>query len=117
MLNCITVSFMSLLWSILLVAGLTAVFAAVLVQQMTAFVIDNHRTIDKGLFDSIVTEFGSVERATFTLFRGISGGDWTSYYSIVSATGVFNSILFILYIIFVWLCLANIITSVLLTKP
>lgn len=78
--------------------------------------MENHRTMSAASVDKIRKEFGSVERAVFTLFRGISGGDWTTYYEMVSATGGINSFIFIVYISVVWLSVTNIITSVFVEK-
>jgi len=116
MLNCVLGSFMSMFWSFFMLAGFTVIFAIVLVQQLTTFLLGHPVGKPASFYDDINTNFGSVESAIFTLFCGISGGDWTVYFAAVSETGWFNSAIFLCYVIFVWLSVTNIITSIFIDK-
>jgi len=86
MLNCVLGSFMSMFWSFFMLAGFTVIFAIVLVQQLTTFLLGHPVGKPASFYDDINTNFGSVESAIFTLFCGISGGDWTVYFAAVSET-------------------------------
>lgn len=116
MLNCVIGSFVSLFWSIYLLFCLSMLFATALVQQLTSYLVENRDTITLAQRESIRSSFGSVEQATFSLFRGISGSDWTIYYEIVSKTGWVNSIIFLTYVVIVWLSVTNIITCIFVEK-
>jgi len=108
-------SFMSLFWAFFLMLCFSLLFAIVLVQRLTTYVAEN-KLLPPPLLSKIFEDFGSVEVATFTLFKGISGGDWTTYYATVSSTGWINSVIFLIYISFIWLSVTNIITCIFVEK-
>jgi len=90
-------------------------FAAVLVQQMGAAVSEG--TLDVDLTVQILQRFGSVQKALLTLFECISGGeDWGPIYDLTTETSMLSSVCFLLYVLFVWLSLTNIITAMFVDK-
>jgi len=113
MLNCVMGSFTALMWGFVLLASLTIVFALMVTQQIASFLIENKN----GQQEPMLKSFGSVQRAMLTLFQCISGGrDWSDAYALVAQTGTLNTILFLFYILFIWLSLTNIITSIFVDK-
>jgi len=115
MLNCVMGSFAALFWSFVLIAGFSLIFAIVFVQQLASYLMESHVTPD--VEKSIKESFGSVQLAMVSLFQGISGGeDWGVYYKMIRPTGSFNSAVYMFYILFVWLSMTNIITSIFVDK-
>lgn len=117
MLTCVIGSLMSLFWAFFLILAFSVLFAIILVQHMTTYILDSSDdAVTDEFAQQIQTNFGSVQLATFTLFKGISGGDWTVYFAMVSQTGWFNAAVFMVYILFVWLSVTNIITCIFVEK-
>lgn len=114
MLTCIIGSIMSLFWAFFLIFALSVLFAIILVQHLATYLADANPA--QQISEQITQHFGSVQVATFTLFKGISGGDWTKYYDIVMQTGWFNATVFMIYILFVWLSVTNVITCIFVEK-
>jgi len=117
MLSCLMRSLASVMWSLILLALLTFMFAIALVQHLahTISLSNSGLSTDKRL--AIIEYFGSVEQATLTLFMSISGGmDWESSYNIIKHSGTFGSVMYICYIVFMWLSVTNIITSIFVDK-
>jgi len=64
-----------------------------------------------------MSRWGSVQDATFTLFKSTSGGnDWEAYYDLVNLAGPIPSTLFIFYIVFEVFAAVNIVTSMFVDK-
>jgi len=114
MLTCVIGSLMSLFWAFFLILCFSVLFAIILVQHLTTFLVEQQ--VSEDLQSNLNAHFGSVQIATFTLFKGISGGDWTKYFDIVTQTGWFNTVVFLMYILFVWLSVTNIITCIFVEK-
>jgi len=116
MLKCVLGSLVSLCWSFLLLGGFTFVFAIVFVQSCSTFINDGAQISDDNL-KKMRESFGSVQDALLTLFFAISGGaDWSDFYKTISLTGPLNAGIFLVYILFVWLSVTNIITSIFIDK-
>jgi len=65
----------------------------------------------------LLEQWGSVEAATFTLFKVTSGGkDWEESFDVVNLCGFVPSILFIFYIVFEVLAAVNIVTALFVDK-
>jgi len=117
MLRCILGSLVSLFWSFILLALCTVLFAIVLVQQFSAYLIANPNTVKDEFLWEANRQFGSVSLASVTLFKCISGGsDWGSPLDLVVQTGRFSTFTFMVYIILVWLALMNVIVSLFVEK-
>jgi len=108
-------SFMSLLWSFVLLAGISILFAIVAVQQLTSAL--NEGQLPKDQVEIIYERFGSVQEASLTLFKSISGGeDWGPIYDLISKAGITSSVCFMAYVLLIWMSITNIITSVFVDK-
>jgi len=115
MLACVLGSIMSLMWSFTLLGGLSLLFAAVMVQQMGVAVSESTVAVDQ--ISLVFQRFGSVQQALLTLFQCISGGeDWGPIYDLTTEAGMLSSACFLLYVLFVWLSLTNIITAIFVDK-
>jgi len=115
MLKCVLGSFISLIWSFILLGGISLLFAIVVVQQLTSAVVDGQLPADQ--IDIIYERFGSVQQASLTMLKSISGGeDWGPIYDSISKAGIMNSICFLVYVLFVWLSVTNIITAIFVDK-
>jgi len=114
-LKCVFGSFMSLLWSFVLLAGISILFAIVAVQQLTSAL--NEGQLPKDQVEIIYERFGSVQEASLTLFKSISGGeDWGPIYDLISKAGITSSVCFMAYVLLIWMSITNIITSVFVDK-
>lgn len=109
--KCVSGSLVSLFWSLVLLAGISLLFAAVLVQQMSTALAEG--VPDAAQTKLMYEKFGSVQRGLLSMFECISGGeDWGPIYSLASSAGLISSVCFLTYVFFVWLSLANIITAI-----
>jgi len=89
----------------------------VFVQQLSLFVIESASRITDKDKHKILEQFGSVQLALLSLFQGISGGqDWSEFYTTVNHAGPMISAVFIVYMLFIWLSVTNIITSLFVDK-
>jgi len=117
MLDCLMRSVASVMWSLILLALLTFMFAIALVQHLAHTMSSDDSGLSTNVRLAIIEYFGSVEQATLTLFMSISGGmDWESSYNIIKHSGTFGSVMYICYIVFMWLSVTNIITSIFVDK-
>jgi len=115
--TCIVGSAGSLFWSVVMLTGFAVIVSIVLVQHLTAFLIDNSETVDPDNRRNIEQYFGSVQASTLSLFKAMGGGnDWDFYVKELEKTGPFNTAIFIAFMLFVWLSMANIITSLYVEK-
>lgn len=111
MIRCVVGSLMSLVWSFVLLGGISLLFATVIVQQMSTVVAAG--TVNSKDLADMRREFGSVQKGLLTLFACISGGtDWAPIYTLVEKAGLLARICFLMYVFFVWLSLTNIITAI-----
>jgi len=105
------------MWSFILLALLTLMSAIALVQHLANTVSLSNSELSTDARRAIIENFGSVEQATLTLFMSISGGmDWEVSYKIINLSGTFGSVMYISYILFMWLSVTNIITSIFVDK-
>jgi len=117
MVKCIIGSLLSLTWCVFLLAGFTLAYAIFFGQQFAIFLTTEGPNLSPDQVLDIRENFGSVQIATFTLLKSISGGvNWGEVYPIIGSLGLANSLVFLSYIIMVWLSLSNIITSIFLDK-
>jgi len=115
MIHCVVGSFLALFWAIFLVFSFSLLFAIILVQSMTTFLVEQP-AISGDLLVKIQQTFGSVEKASLTLCHTISGGDWMTTYEIIAPTGWVNVLIFLSYFVIVWLSVTNIITCIFIDK-
>jgi len=114
-LNCIFGSFHSLMWSIILLGGISMLFAVFLVQLLTSALADGQLAATQ--IEGIHEQFSTVQQASLTLFKSISGGeDWGPIFDLISSCGVIPSVCFLVYMAFIWLSVTNIITAVFVDK-
>jgi len=115
MLQCVIGSLTTMFWSFVLLGGFALIFATLLVQQVGTAIYE--KGFDDELVSLLYTKFGSVATAFMTLFKCISGGeDWGDVYSLTQPIGPFCSANFLIYILFVWMSVTNIITAVFVDK-
>jgi len=87
------------------------------VQQMASLLQQNVASLSPGQVSKILDAFGSVEQAMLSLFMGISGGrDWEELYNLTKLAGEFCAFLFVSYMVFMWLSVTNVITSMFVEK-
>jgi len=114
-LKCVFGSFLSLMWSVVLLGGISTLFAILIVQQLTSAVAEDQLTAIQ--VENIYKQFGTVQQAALTLFKSISGGDdWGPIYDLISSGGLVASVYFLAYMLFVWLSVTNIITAIFVDK-
>jgi len=117
MMQCVMGSLTSLLWSSILLLCITTIFAIVFVQQIANYLTDAQDMISDDQERVMMEMFGSVQLTVITLFQAISGGQsWGIYYDEIRKAGTFGASSFLLYMLFVWLALTNIITSIFVDK-
>jgi len=119
MLKCVAGSFIEVFWSFTLLAGFTMIFAIIFVQQMSSYLMERQRngTLAASDLSKIKVSFGSVQVAAVTLLKGFSGGsDWGEDYEMLRKSGVINGCIYLFFILFVWLSMTNIITSIFVDK-
>jgi len=115
--TCIIGSAGSLFWSVVMLTGFSLIVSIVLVQRLTIFLVEKSQTVDADTKDNIGKYFGSVQTATLSLFKAMGGGnDWDLYVKELEKTGAFNAMVFMGFMLFVWLSMANIITSLYVEK-
>jgi len=74
-------------------------------------------TVDIDAQNAILQKFGSIAKAFMTLFKSISGGeDWGPIYDLTQQVGTLCSVSCLVYIVFVWLSVTNIITALFVDK-
>jgi len=117
MLNCLMGSLFSLMWSFILLTLIKLMFAIALVQHMANLMSSNTSGLTDDQRKAIMASFGSIWRTLLTLFMSISGGmDWADSYQLVKLSGSVGSFMFLTYVLFMWLAVTNIITSIFIEK-
>lgn len=110
LLACITGSLQSFLWSVVMLFSVYGIFALIFMHLIASHIETSGEAIDETVFSE---PFGSVWDSIGTLFSVTTGGaDWQDTCDIVSMTGPFGRLVFILFILFVHLNLLNIIMGV-----
>jgi len=119
LLKCIIGSFLALVWSLVTIFSITMLFAIILVQQVLEFLNSDtgFAMMSTSTVQDLLAAFGSVEHATLSLFKAMSGGnDWDVYFRLLSVTGIVAPAVFLSFMIFIWVAMANIITSLYVDK-
>lgn len=117
MIDCVTGSFISLLWCMVILGFFWIIFALLFVQGLSSWVVESKLPVNNSTVSGIRKSFGSVWAAMFSLFKAISGGDdWSQFYDMVEYGGTLNAMLFIFYIIFFIFAACNIVTSIFMEK-
>jgi len=113
LLKCIAGSFPALLWSVIMLTSTAALVATIIVQQLSAFLrSEAGATLSSMALSELLTEFGSIQLATLSLLKAISGGnDWDAYFQLLGIVGFPSQVVFLIFVVFAWLSLTNIITS------
>jgi len=98
MVMCLLGSFWALIWSFVVLFFIQLMFAIVLVQDTANRLRSEGLPPDKKDVSKIFEAFGSVEKAVFTLFLDVSGGqDWNDTYSIFRKGSIFARAAYIIY--------------------
>jgi hypothetical protein len=89
------------------------IFGLVFTQGASAYVWQEDRNdMDPAKIDSLLFDFGSVEKSMFTLFKAATGGDdWAMYFSVIKETGVMYSTVYLFFIVFNNIAFMNILTA------
>jgi len=115
-LTAIQTSMLTLLWSMLMVAGILWMFSLLFVQRTTAYFMEMHETaegLDPGTEQNLRDSFGGVYSAMLSLFMAVSGGDdWSKYFGALEPTGVSNQLMYLLFIAFMQFAVLNIVTGI-----
>jgi len=118
LLECIAASMSEVFWCIVLIVFVSVIFGTFLCQSVTTFLLDTGISNDQDAeVGKLISNFGSVPSAMFTLFKATSGGnDWGEYFDIVANVGVVASIIFVIYVLFFLIAAWNIVTSLFIEK-
>eukprot|EP00929_Paragymnodinium_shiwhaense_P011877 TRINITY_DN11824_c0_g3_i1.p1 TRINITY_DN11824_c0_g3~~TRINITY_DN11824_c0_g3_i1.p1 ORF type:complete len:650 (-),score=113.55 TRINITY_DN11824_c0_g3_i1:279-2228(-) len=116
--DCVLGCLENLFWALIMIILVLLLFAIYFVQAFESWISDNLDT-DSPSEDvqeavaGIKQQFGSVQLGMLTLSKAISGGaDWAETFEIVSQTGLLNSFVFLIMIIFFAVAVWNIIASI-----
>jgi len=102
----------SLFWSMAMLALVFYIFALILVNSSTSYLVFNFEVMDEADVNLVKQYLGSVQQAMLTLYMTATGGDdWSVYYSVVQSTGTFGATVFILYVGFIEIAVMNILTG------
>eukprot|EP00928_Gymnodinium_smaydae_P043485 TRINITY_DN29120_c0_g1_i1.p1 TRINITY_DN29120_c0_g1~~TRINITY_DN29120_c0_g1_i1.p1 ORF type:complete len:610 (-),score=103.14 TRINITY_DN29120_c0_g1_i1:251-2080(-) len=110
-LNSLMGSFVSLFWSLLMLALIFYIFGLLFVQGAVGYLTGDH--VDPTVEANIYQYYGSVQLAMLTLFKATTGGDdWSQFYDTLAYTGTLNTVLFMFFIAFMQVALMNILTGI-----
>jgi len=114
LLKCLVGSLPAFMWSVILFASSAALFATVIVQQVSEVVWSDAGSTE---VSELLAEFGSIEMSTLSLLKAISGGnDWDTYFQLLGTAGSTTQFTFLIFVVFAWLSMTNVITSLFLEK-
>mmetsp|Transcript_844 Transcript_844/g.2352 ORF Transcript_844/g.2352 Transcript_844/m.2352 type:complete len:612 (+) Transcript_844:58-1893(+) len=121
LMECMVSSLSQVFWCMVLLVFLTGVFATFLLQNATAFWMEEggspHNDEQEADLVNLRAGFGSMGAAMFSLFQATTGGDdWGKMYHLLTYTGPANPIIFLLYILFFIIAAWNIVTSLFIEK-
>lgn len=108
-------SFVSLMWSFLMIGMILYVFALFFIQQMTVQLYDprNEANVDTELWSAQRHYFRNVERTVLTLLESTMGGiDWDDVYVLIEPMGLVYISAYIFYIAFFTFAVMNILTGI-----
>jgi len=113
MLQSVLGSFLSLFWSLFMLACIFYMFSMAFVQVVANFLVENASSLDGDKYQEYMYHFGSVFRSMLTCFKAAMGGDdWSTYFSLLEVTGTAGSCLFLFFIVFMQIALLNILTGI-----
>ncbi|CAK0788472.1 unnamed protein product [Prorocentrum cordatum] len=115
MIDCLVHSVWPLVWASALLGFLSSLFAIYFVQSVAAALSDGN--LSPAQEKELLEHFGQVETALFSLIVATTGGnDWAYYYERLEPLGGFACVVYVVYIMFMFLAVMNIVTSVFLDK-
>merc|ERR1712032_1292382 len=107
--NCITGSLMSMVWSVVMLGIMYYMFSLMLVLQTGLYLSEGISKED----DDLIFFFGSVRAGMWTLFKATFGGDdWQLYYVEVEKLGFSAAVVWFLFVVFTQVALMNILTGI-----
>jgi hypothetical protein len=113
MLNSLLGSLSSLFWSIVMMVIFFFMFALVFVQNTANFLADHADSLSNEGIETLVSEFGSVQKAMLGLFMALTGGnDWGYWYEILQPMGSLSAMLYLFYVAFSQIAMMNILTGI-----
>jgi len=105
-------SMVALFWCLVLLAFILYVFGLIIIQGVTAHIIDNSDALSSQDIDRYLKHFGSMQSTMLSLYKAVTGGaDWQIYFDIVSEAGGIYALLFIFYTAFFTFVVMNILTG------
>eukprot|EP00927_Polykrikos_kofoidii_P018049 TRINITY_DN1828_c0_g1_i10.p1 TRINITY_DN1828_c0_g1~~TRINITY_DN1828_c0_g1_i10.p1 ORF type:complete len:161 (-),score=24.03 TRINITY_DN1828_c0_g1_i10:360-788(-) len=113
MLDSLFHSVVALFWSILMLGIICFAFGLIFVQFAGAFLEDiHHNTNTKDVKQKLLDHYGSVQMATFTLYKVTTGGiDWIEGYDSIAVAGTVCKGLFLFFIAFIHIAVLNVVTG------
>lgn len=113
---CILKSYVTLLWSMVLLVITMFIFGTLLTQNVTvALHLDKDPILTKQDVQALEKYYGDLPRTMYTLFVSVTGGiDWDNANAVLYKTGWVNGMIFCFYIFFTVLALLNIISGIFL---
>jgi ABC-type multidrug transport system fused ATPase/permease subunit len=113
MLDSLFHSVVALFWSILMLGIICFAFGLIFVQFAGAFLEDiQHNTYTQDVKQKLLDHYGSVQMATFTLYKVTTGGiDWIEAYDSIAVIGTVCKCVFVLFIAFIQIAVLNIVTG------
>jgi hypothetical protein len=109
-LNSIVGTVSTLAWSIIMLYVILFMFALTFVLITGSYLQEKGSSLDDEEREQLLETFGSVNKATLSLYMLISGGqDWSYYYDRVSLTGPIGAALLILFTAFAQIAVLNVI--------
>lgn len=113
-------SFMTMYWSLIMLALSFFMFALLFLQGLADYVSAESAKkggLDNATLQSVNLWFGSMGTAVLTLYKAVTGGDdWSQIYDVVTKAGTFYGVIFVLFTFFFTFQLFNILTGLLVEK-
>jgi len=107
----------TLFWAVVLLFGVVFVVAVSITQSVVDEVIEPQRMgavlSEEAL--SLIPMYGSIGKSTICLLKSVLGGvDWGDAYDPLLVLGFMPPVLFLVFVLFVMICLLNVVASVIL---
>eukprot|EP00931_Biecheleriopsis_adriatica_P090696 TRINITY_DN64635_c0_g1_i1.p1 TRINITY_DN64635_c0_g1~~TRINITY_DN64635_c0_g1_i1.p1 ORF type:complete len:441 (-),score=86.78 TRINITY_DN64635_c0_g1_i1:37-1323(-) len=116
MMDCCLGSFLSVFWALMMILFVLYVFALLIVQGLTAFML-GAETKDEQWLVSVHARFGTVGRTVLTLFQCTTAGvDWEEAYSALAPSGWVLPAVFLVFMCLFTISVWNIVTSIFVEK-
>jgi hypothetical protein len=119
MVKCMLGTLTTLGWCIVMLCFITFMFSVFFVQAVVDGLLEYEGgdPVDDQLKSQVLERFGSVQKGMLTLIMSITGGiDWSQAWEPLELSGVSGQGLFLFYILFSYIALWNIITSIFVEK-